>query len=75
MARRYGERTGIDVSGIGWYEAFAQWKTAVVVRQLHHRWTMGDSTDERMATIADSVPALMRTASRLLDPATEESPA
>ncbi len=73
MARRYGDRTGLDVSGIGWYEAFAQWKTAVVVQQLHHRWKMGDTTDERMETIADSVPALMRTASLLLAPAGEES--
>ncbi|MEZ5378564.1 MAG: phosphotransferase family protein [Acidimicrobiales bacterium] len=67
VAQRYGEKTGLDVSGIGWYEAFAQWKTAVVVQQLHHRWKVGDSTDERMATIADSIPALMRTASRLLE--------
>jgi aminoglycoside phosphotransferase (APT) family kinase protein len=67
VAERYGEKTGLDVSGIGWYEAFAQWKTAVVVQQLHHRWKMGDSTDERMETIADRVPALMRTAWQLLE--------
>ena len=24
---RYAERTGLDVSSAGWYEAFAQWKT------------------------------------------------
>ncbi len=66
VAQRYGEKTGLDVSDVGWYEAFAQWKTAVVLQQLHHRWKMGDSTDERMETVADSVPALMLTASRLL---------
>ncbi len=71
VATRYGEQTGLDVSAIGWYEAFAQWKTAVVVQQLHHRWKMGDSTDERMETIADRVPALMRTASELLESADE----
>ena len=41
---------------IHWYEAFAQWKTATVLQQLHYRWKVGDSMDERMATIADSVP-------------------
>jgi len=66
IAVRYGERTGLDVSGIAWYEAFAQWKTAVVVQQLHHRWKVGDSTDERMATIADTLPLLVAAAEDLL---------
>ncbi len=66
VAARYGERTGLDVSMIGWYEAFAQWKTAVVVQQLHHRWVVGDSTDERMETIAESIPLLMGAAEGLL---------
>ena len=66
LAARYGERTALDVSMIGWYEAFAQWKTAVVVQQLHHRWVMGDSTDERMETIAETIPLLMAAAERLL---------
>ncbi|MEM9564020.1 MAG: phosphotransferase family protein [Actinomycetota bacterium] len=63
---RYGRRTGLDVSLAPWYDAFAQWKTAVVVRQLHHRWLVGDSTDERMATIAEQLPALAATADGLL---------
>jgi aminoglycoside phosphotransferase (APT) family kinase protein len=66
MAARYGERTGLDVSQIGWYEAFAQWKTGVVIQQLHHRWVTGDSTDERMETIADTLPLLVHTADDLL---------
>ncbi len=66
MAARYGERTGFDLANLPWYEAFAQWKTAVVVQQLHHRWKVGDSTDERMATIADSLPLLATTADELL---------
>ena len=66
MATRYGERTGFDLAHLAWYEAFAQWKTAVVVQQLHHRWKVGDSTDERMATIADTLPLLEATADGLL---------
>lgn len=67
VAARYGERTGLDVSAVGWYEAFAQWKTGVVVQQLHHRWKVGDSTDERMETIAERLPLLINTANELLN--------
>ncbi len=67
LRKRYGERTGLDVSQAGWYEAFAQWKTATVVAQLHHRWVVGDSTDSRMEAIAARVPLLAESAARLLD--------
>jgi len=67
LAARYAQRTGLDVGGIAWYEAFAQWKTGVVIQQLHRRWERGESTDPRMATIADRLPLLAGTASRLLD--------
>jgi aminoglycoside phosphotransferase (APT) family kinase protein len=63
----YAERTGLDESQIGWYEAFALWKTATVVAQLHHRWLTGASKDPRMETIAARVPRLAETAGRLLD--------
>jgi aminoglycoside phosphotransferase (APT) family kinase protein len=63
----YTERTGLDLSRVAWYEAFAQWKTATVVAQLHYRWVVGDSTDPRMETIAARVPALTKMASLLLD--------
>ena len=64
---RYAERTGLDPSRVRWYEAFAQWKTAVVVQQLHNRWRQGASADPRHEHIADSVPALVAAAERLLD--------
>ncbi len=66
ISERYGRQTGIDVSVVPWYEAFAQWKTGVVVQQLHHRWKVGDSTDERMETIAERLPLLINTANNLL---------
>jgi aminoglycoside phosphotransferase (APT) family kinase protein len=64
---RYAERTGLDPSRVRWYEAFAQWKTAVVVQQLHNRWRQGASADPRHEHIADSVAALVAAAERLLD--------
>lgn len=63
----YAGRTGLDESQIGWYEAFAQWKTATVVAQLHHRWVTGASSDPRMESIAARVPMLAAAAGRLLD--------
>ena len=35
-------------------------ETATVLQQLHYRWKVGDSTDERMATIADAVPRFIQ---------------
>ena len=72
---RYAERTGLDVSSAEWYEAFAKWKTAVVIQQLHRRWERGESTDPRMETIADRLPQLAETASNLLDRAVSQRPA
>lgn len=66
ISARYGEETGLDVSQANWYDAFAQWKTATVVQQLHHRWLVGDSTNERMETIADRLPLLLSNADQLL---------
>ena len=63
----YAERTGLDVGSTAWYEAFAQWKTATVLEQLHYRWKVGDSTDPRMELIAARVPELAASATRLLD--------
>jgi aminoglycoside phosphotransferase (APT) family kinase protein len=67
ITARYAERTGIDTETARWYEAFAQWKTGVVIQQLHRRWERGESTDPRMEIIADRLPLLAATASRLLD--------
>lgn len=67
ITERYGARTGLDVSQAAWYDAFAQWKTAVVVQQLHHRWKMGHSSNERHETIAERLPSLIDSARALLD--------
>ena len=67
VASRYAKQTGLDLTGIGWYHAFAQWKNATVVQQLHYRWKAGDSRDPRMETIAAGIPRLMEGTTRLLD--------
>lgn len=66
ILERYSKASGLDVTEANWYAAFAQWKTGVVVQQLHHRWKVGDSTDERMAIVAESLPRLIKGATRYL---------
>ena len=66
IIERYATRSRLDLGNIGWYEAFALWKSGTVVQQLHHRWKVGDSADPRMETVADSLPRLIRNAMQLL---------
>ena len=67
LVARYAERTGADVATVRWWEAFALWKTVVVVQQLHRRWVRGESKDPRMATIADRIPFLIAAATAVLE--------
>ena len=61
--RRRGHGGGLVV------EAFALWKTVVVVQQLHRRWVRGESQDPRMAHIADRLPSLVAAAEAVLNAA------
>jgi aminoglycoside phosphotransferase (APT) family kinase protein len=67
IVARYAARTGVDVAAVRWWEAFALWKTVVVVQQLHRRWVRGESTDPRMAHVADRIPSLVEAARRVLN--------
>jgi len=64
---RYAARTGLAVHDVPWYEAFATWKTCVVLEQLYQRFVRGESTDPRMAERGAPVAALAERAGRLLD--------
>jgi aminoglycoside phosphotransferase (APT) family kinase protein len=63
---RYARRTGFDVGDIAWYEAFACWRTCVILQQLHQRYVRGESTDARMASRGDHIGMLARRAGRIL---------
>lgn len=67
VVERYAAQTGFDVGDVHWYEAFACWKTAVVLQQLHTRYVRGESTDERMAGKGELVGAQARRATTILD--------
>jgi aminoglycoside phosphotransferase (APT) family kinase protein len=67
VIERYAAGTGLDVGDVHWYEAFACWKTAVVLQQLHTRYLRGESTDERMATRGQKVSPQACRAMTILD--------
>ena len=51
---------------MAWYEAFALWKTAVVIQQIYIRYKRGQTQDERFAAYPERVPALLACAAMLL---------
>jgi aminoglycoside phosphotransferase (APT) family kinase protein len=67
VIERYASRTGFDVTEVRWYEAFAAWKTAVVLQQLYARWVRGESTDPLMAERGPMVADQARRAAAILD--------
>jgi aminoglycoside phosphotransferase (APT) family kinase protein len=67
VVARYAARCPTDLEDLPWYEAFACWRTAIVLEQLHNRYVRGETTDERMATRGQLVPALARRATTILD--------
>jgi aminoglycoside phosphotransferase (APT) family kinase protein len=66
VTTHYAERTGLDVSGADWYEAFACWKVVVVLQQLYDRYLRGETTDPRMATRGERVAELAARALRIV---------
>lgn len=63
---QYASITGMDMTAVKWYEAFACFKTAVVVQQLYARWQRGETTDPRMAERGKWVEPMARRAARIL---------
>jgi aminoglycoside phosphotransferase (APT) family kinase protein len=66
-ARHYADRAGLDVSRLDWYLAFATWRTAVVIQQLHRRFVAGDAADPRLASLGDAIDQCVQRALELTD--------
>ncbi len=60
--RRYAERSGRDVSRIGWYFVFGTFKVGVVLQQIFHRYHIGATKDERFAMFGTVAEALFQLA-------------
>lgn len=43
IADRYAARTGLDLSLLPWYEAFALWKAAIFSEAIYTRWLAGEA--------------------------------
>ena len=67
VVARYAAVTGFDVGDVYWYEAFACWKTAVVLQQLYTRYLRGESTDPRMADRGPRISPQARRAMTIID--------
>jgi aminoglycoside phosphotransferase (APT) family kinase protein len=65
LIRRYGKRTGRDMSNIAFYWAWAHWKNATVVEQIYVRYVRGQTSDPRFANMGGSAPALAMAAARV----------
>lgn len=63
LRERYAERRDVDLARIPWYEAFAIWKTAVVLQQIYIRYVRGQTDDERFAQMGERVKVLIDIAS------------
>ncbi|HEX2484211.1 MAG TPA: phosphotransferase, partial [Myxococcota bacterium] len=66
LAERYAARRDVPLESITWYEAFAIWKTAVVLQQIYIRFVRGQTSDERFRLLGPRVPVLVRLAADLV---------
>jgi aminoglycoside phosphotransferase (APT) family kinase protein len=66
VAERYAARSGLDLTGLRWYEAFATFRSGVVVQQLYNRFASGASSDDRLAGLGALVPGIAERARSLL---------
>jgi aminoglycoside phosphotransferase (APT) family kinase protein len=63
---RYAERTGLDLSGVAFYEALALFRIAVIIEQIYARYVSGQTTDERFAAFESIAPSLAKACKELL---------
>jgi aminoglycoside phosphotransferase (APT) family kinase protein len=66
IVARYASQINVDPATIAWYEAFAFWKTAVVLQQIYIRFKRGQTKDERFAEHGTRVPKCLDAAQETL---------
>jgi aminoglycoside phosphotransferase (APT) family kinase protein len=67
VADRYAAQSGVNITNLRWYEAFATFRTGVVVQQLFARYARGESTDDRLAGYGALIPQIAARARAVLD--------
>ena len=67
FAAGYAQRTGRDISRIGYYVAFGYFKLAVVLEGIHARYQQGQTVGEGFEQEGLAVPTLVARAHQVLD--------
>jgi aminoglycoside phosphotransferase (APT) family kinase protein len=67
FVNRYAERTGRDVSHLGYYEVLGVFKLAVIIQQIYHRFHCGQTRDERFRHFDRRTRGLVRLAASLAE--------
>jgi aminoglycoside phosphotransferase (APT) family kinase protein len=65
FVQRYAERTGRDVSQIGYYEVLGIFKLAVILQQIYYRFRRGQTQDARFQNFDERVRRLVELANSL----------
>ena len=67
FAAHYAKVSGRDISDLGFYVAFGNFKLAVIIEGIHARFRQGKTVGEGFDTIGAAVPTLIARAHRTLD--------
>ena len=67
MVTRYGDRSGRDLSAMGWYHVFARWKGAIVLEGSHAKWQRGDSVNPVHEWFGRQADKLLSSAAELVE--------
>ena len=62
LVARYAERTGRDVTHVGYYEVLGVFKLAVIIQQIYCRFHRGQTQDGRFENFGDRARALTKRA-------------
>jgi aminoglycoside phosphotransferase (APT) family kinase protein len=66
VRERYADRSGLDLSGIRFYEGLAMFRIAVIIEQIYARFVAGQTSDQRFAAFEPIAPVLASAAVRHL---------
>ena len=66
VAARYAQRSGLDLSGVHYYEGLALYRIAVIIEQIYGRFIAGQTSDERFARFEPLAPLLAEAAVEVL---------
>ena len=64
---RYSEKTGRDLSGIGYYEVLGVFKLAVIIQQIYYRFWRGQTNDERFRGFGERTRGLVGLAAEMVE--------